>query len=253
MSQPLVSSDRSVYWSVTINNPREDDEENIANARTRGWVVEGQKEVGENGTPHYQLMVNTRTQQRFTALKKQFPRAHIEQARKPTALKQYVHKQETRVAELQVSERYITSNKKLFDMVFDYLEGCEPPKQYRIMVGEERPYDPEFFKILDAFDHACCYLIRQGYYNVETMAVNPQVRSAIQKFWTAMLYRRQVDRQTDRQAELFSQQESINAEATEEVYENQSGETSEGDDDSSSQEDGSGDESDDFDSGEEFD
>lgn len=201
MNATTISDNRSIYWSLTINNPREDDDENIAMARQRGWIVEGQKEVGENGTPHYQLMVNTRTQQRFTALKKQFPRAHIEPARKPTALKQYVHKQETRVAELQVSERYITSNKTLFDKVFDYLESCEPPKECRIMVGEERPYDPERFVILEAFDSACSYLIRQGYYNVETMAVNPQVRSAISKFWTAILFRRQVDRQTDRQQE----------------------------------------------------
>lgn len=195
------SDNRSIYWSLTINNPREDDEENIAMARQRGWVVEGQKEVGENGTPHYQLMVNTRVQQRFTALKKQFPRAHIEAARKPSALKQYVHKQETRVADLQVSERYITSNKRLFDMVFDYLEGCEPDKEFRIIVGETTPYDPERFEILRAFDDACAHLIMKGYYNVETMAVNPQVRSAISKFWKSILYRRQVDRQTDRQQE----------------------------------------------------
>lgn len=199
MNATTSSDNRSIYWSVTINNPREDDEENIAMARSRGWVVEGQKEVGENGTPHYQLMVNTRTQQRFTALKKQFPRGHIEAARKPAALKAYVHKSETRVAELQVSERYITSNKTLFDMVFDYLEGSEPDKEFRIMVGETVPYDPERFEILRAFDDACAHLICRGYYNVETMAVNPQVRCAITKFWKAILYRRQVDRQTDRQ------------------------------------------------------
>lgn len=53
-------SDRSIYWSLTINNPNPSDEENIATARQRGWVVEGQVEAGEqNGTPHYQLMVNT--------------------------------------------------------------------------------------------------------------------------------------------------------------------------------------------------
>lgn len=204
MNATNSSDNRSVYWSVTINNPREDDEENIATARARGWVVEGQKEMGQNGTPHYQLLVNTRTQQRFTALKKQFPRAHIESARKPAALKQYVHKQETRIAELQVSERYLTSNKRLFDLVFDYLEGTEPDKEFRILVGERVPYDSKRFEILAAFDDACRHLIEQGYYNVETMAVNPQVRCAISKFWRAILYRRQVDRQTDRQQQIVS-------------------------------------------------
>jgi hypothetical protein len=103
-------SDRSIYWSVTINNPNEGDEEAIANARQRGWIVEGQKECV--GTPHYQLCVNTRTQQRFTALKKAFPRGHIEAARNPKALKQYVHKEETRVAELPNSEKYLSSQKQ---------------------------------------------------------------------------------------------------------------------------------------------
>lgn len=201
-------SDRSIHWSVTINNPKSDDEENIASARQRGWIVEGQKEVGENGTPHLQLLVNTRSQQRFTALKKQFPRGHIEVARNPKALKNYVHKEETRVAELSISDRYVTSQKRLWELVVDYLEGGEADKQHRITIGEDSPYSSNFNE-LKAFDCAVDHIIRCGYHGVESMAVNPQVRSAWQKFCWAIVARRQQDRQTDRQAELFSQSISI--------------------------------------------
>lgn len=201
-------SERSVHWSVTINNPKPDDEENIAMARQRGWVVEGQKEVGENGTPHYQLMVNTRTQQRFTALKKAFPRGHIEAARNPKALKQYVHKEETKVSELTISDRYVTSQKRLWELIVDYLEGCDADKKYRIVIGEDSPYS-ERFDPLEALDHAVAKLIRDGWHGVESMAVNPQVRSAWQKFCWAIVYRRQKDRQTDRQDELISQHVDI--------------------------------------------
>lgn len=202
-------SDRSIYWSVTINNPRSDDEENIATARSRGWIVEGQKEEGQNGTPHYQLSVNTRTQQRFTALKKVFPRAHIEAARNPRALKQYVHKEETRVSELPNSDKYVTSQKRLWELVVDVLESGEPPKEHRIEVGTDTPYWSHKFDALKAFDYACDLLIRQGYHCVETMAVNPQTRSAFAKFWSAIVARRQQDRQTDRQTELISQSVDI--------------------------------------------
>lgn len=208
-------SDRSIYWSLTINNPNPSDEENIATARQRGWVVEGQVEAGEqNGTPHYQLMVNTRVQQRFSALKKVFPRARIEAARNPAALKQYVHKVETRVAELPNSARFLTSQKQLWDLVVDELESAEPPKKYRIRFGEEEPYDEDRFDALEALDYAADQLIRKGYYCVETMVVNPQTRSAFQKFWKAIIVRRQIDRQTDRQNQIKSVTEDITDDAS---------------------------------------
>lgn len=228
------TSDRSIYWSVTINNPRDDDEENIAMARRRGWTVEGQQEVGKEGTPHLQLLVNTRTQQRFTALKKAFPRAHIEMARNPKALKQYVHKEETRVAELTNSEKYVSSQKQLWSLAVDVLESDAIPKEYRILAGEDRAYHDRFDP-LTALDYACDVLIRRGFYCIETMAVNPQTRSAWVKFWRAIIARRQQDRQTDRQAELFSQQVDIPVEDGEDTEESQSS-------DGSSWQDGEGDE-----------
>jgi len=248
-------SDRAIHWSVTINNPRDDDEENIATARARGWIVEGQKEVGENGTPHYQLYVNTRSQQRFTALKKVFPRGHIEIARNPKAVKQYVHKEETRVAELPNSDRYVTSQKRLWELVVDELHGGDIPKKYRIDGATDEPFDEGRFVPLEAFDCACDRLIRKGFHCVETMAVNPQVRSAWKTFWSSIIARRVLDRQTDRQPEIFSDEVSIpvydgednegrndSAERSsdgEEVTDNQSDEESEGSSDGGHDEGGS--------------
>lgn len=201
-------SERSIYWSVTINNPNSGDEECLALARQRGWIVEGQIEVGNNGTPHYQLLVNTRSQQRFTALKRVFPRGHIEAARRPSALKNYVHKTETCVSELPNSEKFISSQKQLWNLVVDELELNDADKKYRIQFAEDRSYADDFDP-LKALDYACDRLIRRCFYCVETFAVNPQVRSAWLKFWRAIVDRRQQDRQTDRQAELLSQHVDI--------------------------------------------
>jgi len=43
---------RATCWSLTINNPTKSDEEWIQQARQKGWQVEGQKEVGAEGTEH---------------------------------------------------------------------------------------------------------------------------------------------------------------------------------------------------------
>jgi len=89
-----MSDLRSSHWSVTINNPTPADYEQMEIARQKRWQVAGQLEKGEEGTEHLQLYVHT-PQVRFAAVKKQFPRAHIEAARNPAALKQYVQKEET--------------------------------------------------------------------------------------------------------------------------------------------------------------
>lgn len=67
------------------------------------------------GTPHYQLMVKT-PQMRFSALKKQFPRAHIDEARNAQALQQYVHKEETRIGTLVEENEYYPSLAKMWDL-----------------------------------------------------------------------------------------------------------------------------------------
>jgi hypothetical protein len=190
-------SDRATCWSVTINNPLPADDENIALAKQKsGWKVEGQLEKGENGTPHYQLMVKT-PQVRFGSIKKAFPRAHIEPARNVKALAEYVHKSDTKVAELPVNDKY-PSLTVLWDLFDIYLKtSCE-------VISNDQDDRLRQFD-----DFIACY-IELGYH-VETMGVNPQVRSAVKKYGVSLVFRAQKLRRQkiDRQTELISEVESI--------------------------------------------
>jgi len=187
------TKERATCWALTINNPTEADEECIALARQKGWKVDGQMERGESGTLHYQIMLKT-PQVRFSAVKKAFPRAHIEQARKPVALAQYVHKVETRVGELAKGDELYPSLSKFWDLILGQLEF---DYAFHIDKDDVTTLADEWFS-LDLFDSWCRNLIEKGYH-VETMAVNPQVRSAWLKFGPALVYRSLADR--DRQTD----------------------------------------------------
>jgi len=66
-------------------------------------------------------MVKT-PQVRFSAVKKAFPRAHIEVARNPAALATYVSKEETRVGQLPGKSELYPSQAKTFGMFVDWIE-----------------------------------------------------------------------------------------------------------------------------------
>jgi len=195
-------SDRATSWSVTINNPTSKDEEEIALARQKGWKVEGQLEQGENGTPHYQLLVKT-PQVRFSAVKKAFQRGHIEVARNVAALEQYVNKEETRIGALQQTNDKYPSLQKLWDMMAEWLENHGK-------WGNLKWLDLHRDDWLPVFEDFIGDMIVKGYV-VETLAVNPQVISSIKKFGFHIITRsinrkldsvdRQTDRQTDSQAD----------------------------------------------------
>lgn len=182
-------TDRATCWSVTINNPTVDDDTAINTARQKkGWQVIGQKEIGKEGTPHYQLMVKT-PQTRFSAMKKTFPRAHIEIARNVKALETYVNKEDTRVGEIPTSEFYPNLEKYWF-LVCNLIP--------RHVVSDVTPtYEDDMLRHLDV---AAARLIRKGYH-VETLTVNPQIRSSWKKFALYIHERcsREIDRQTDSQ------------------------------------------------------
>lgn len=188
-----MSTTRATAWSVTLNNPTASDEECINVARQKGWKVEGQLERGASGTPHYQLMVTT-PQVRASAVKRAFPRAHIEVARNAAALKQYVHKDETAEGDLPTQQEMYPSLSRFWDLIteqfqFDYTGATGNP------CSDPRNCENHWFS-LRRFDDWCSHLIMKGY-NIETMAVNPQTRSAWSRYAVAIVYR-SIDRQ-DRQ------------------------------------------------------
>lgn len=184
-------TERATCWSITINNPGPADDEAVALARQKGWKVEGQLErAPTTGTVHWQLMVKT-PQVRFSAVKKQFPRAHIEVARNASALASYVHKEETREGALPTSQDKYPSLSKYWQLIYNVLSENGPAE-------DEHEWDRMQDKAkLDLLDEASYKLIYDGYH-VETIAVNPQTRAAFAKFARAILVRAYVDSQTDR-------------------------------------------------------
>jgi len=201
-------SQRATCWSVTINMKsvsKTTADECIQLARAAGWKVEGQLEKGEEGTEHYQLMVST-PQVRFTAIKKVFPTAHIEVARKPQALKAYVHKEETREGSLPKQSEFYPSLAKFWDLLIPVLR---PLSEY----GAES-INPK--RRLDQLDDAVRILITKGYH-VEGIGMNPATRSAWNTYNVAItarhenekMRREELDRQTDRQVEFSSEDITI--------------------------------------------
>jgi hypothetical protein len=189
---------RGTCWSITINNPVASDEEAISSARQRsGWSVEGQLEQGENGTPHYQLMVKT-PQVRFSAVKKQFPRAHIQLARNVEALANYVKKDDTRIASLPETSAQYPSLQTMWDMFADWV-----PDHTK---GAYLNFDKDAY--LEIYDKFVSVHIEQGYV-LETMGVNPQIRSAVKLYGASIIARSMLRRQkTDRQTAEFIISES---------------------------------------------
>jgi len=219
-------SQRATCWSVTINLKKvvkSTADECIQLARAAGWKVDGQLEKGDKeGTPHYQLMVST-PQVRFTAVKKMFPTAHIEIARKPQALKAYVHKEDTRVGELPEQNEFYPSLAKFWDLLIPELS---PLMEYGSEVVNPK-------RRLDQLDDAVRKLIAKGYH-VEGIGMNPATRSAWNAYNTAILSRHELeknrreetDRQTDRQTEVSS--DEINIPTTEDASEGSYTESSSG-------------------------
>jgi len=226
----MTSATRATCWSVTLNmkNVKQSScDEMINTARSAGWKVTGQEEMGEEN-PHYQLMVQT-PQVRFSAVKKMFPTGHIEVARNPTALAKYVKKEETRVGTLpEHDEKYVTAS-RLWDMIYQYNEaiGLWDKTNFDSVVcykeHEQRAIerDPLAF-----YDRMIGLFIRQGYF-VDMLATNPAIRSFWKKFWRDILERsRMTDTQTDRQTELISQSVTIpTIDASEDKGENSEGTT----------------------------
>lgn len=100
---------RSSWWSITLNNPTEEDRQTVKGPPPR-WLkmIKGQEEVGENGTHHLQMVANTE-QIRASQLKAWLPRSHIEapksQKHKENLIN-YVHKDETAVANSRFEIRH---------------------------------------------------------------------------------------------------------------------------------------------------
>jgi len=166
---------RSTCWSITINNPTEEDKSpNLPS----GWKFAGQLERGEEGTEHVQAILTT-PQVRFSAVKRHFPRAHIEIARNKSALQAYVNKSETRIGTIEPS--YGMTAFQLTEQILDKWDD-DVFMRFRISKFED-PY-------LAYADMLVKELIRKGASGgIEYVAINPMWRSAWKRFGEAMVSR----------------------------------------------------------------
>jgi len=218
-----MSTARATSWSVTINNPVASDYECIALARQKsGWRIDGEPEVGKEGTPHLQLWATT-PQVRFSAMKKAFPRAHIEIARNITALKTYCGKDGNK---LPSNDDKYPSLSKFWELLCD---NVKPIMDYGCQQSNPQRW-------LQQYDDAVGLLIEQGYH-CESLATNPSTRSCWNKYSVAIQKRTQTEK-TDRQEVLKSQSVTIpTINADEESSEDEaSSQVSEGSEDDGSDE-----------------
>lgn len=108
---------RASWWSLTLNNPTDDDRTIVHNNPPR-WLrsIKGQDEIGgKNNTLHIQMVLNT-DQVRASSIKEWLRRAHIKAAltkEHKANLMNYVHKQETAVPGTQFQHQWREENKSL--------------------------------------------------------------------------------------------------------------------------------------------
>lgn len=220
-------TDKSCAWSVTTNNPTPEDLENWKNAiHNHVWIkeVHGQMEVGEQGTPHIQGMLKTDSV-RISQVKKAFPRAHIEFPTKGAlALQRYCSKEDTRLATLPSQQQsvkvatqkdlqdtlsevvledlyhfhkgiaigyihhvlYMNKGKKSFNKTIVEYGYDTPIPSYRVFEANAEYID----SVADTYiDIAVNKLIRAGYFGIETVICNNQVRNGVKKYLASILIR----------------------------------------------------------------
>ena len=178
-----MSDDRGSCFSITINNPTEAD----TKCDQPGWSLDGQYEVGAEGTRHFQGILKTGKQVRFSAVKRVFPRAHIEVARNKKALEKYVKKDETRVGEFAGTA--IPNMFQFQDTISGVFDMDEINRRW---MDEEisKLYKQDINEIALAYiDELVAQHVVQGGRGLEFIAINPMWRSSWKKFWRSIITR----------------------------------------------------------------
>lgn len=190
------SDSRGSYWSITINNPTDDDNQRWSSLGNEPWVkkCDGQLERGEEGTLHLQGYVQTAHGRFLSKIRAALPRAHVEIARNAQALVKYVHKEETRVGKIEaiktagpgdvqheLYQELLYNGRQYFDTwKLDQDEFLWNLTEHEFWI--KRNWE-------QLFDAAISRLIRAGYFGVEFAAANNQIRSAFKKYLPDILYR----------------------------------------------------------------
>jgi len=182
-------------WSLTINDKDGVLEDKDIQCAIPGWKLEGQWEIGNSGTRHFQGYLNT-PPVRFSAVKREFPRAHIEIARDVGALKAYVHKDETRVSGFQPNNvPNMFDFQRTVSAKWDWEEFNEFIKRRNnvdTVVSAKDILMPDDLA-MEYLDSIVSDLIEEGAIGIEFIAINPMWRSSWKRFWKAILRRNKID------------------------------------------------------------
>lgn len=153
------------------------------------WVREttGQLEQGENETTHIQGMIRTEYGRWFNKLRAALPRAHIEPAKNPVALAQYVQKEETRIGSIPTAK--VATQATLQERVYVQLAMKRTEDD-----GSMEDYIRENAVTIRAnadaiIDEGVRSLIVDGYFGIEFVMSNNQVRGAFRRYLPEILMR----------------------------------------------------------------
>lgn len=208
MSSETTGGAKARNWSITINNPTAEDYAQIEQLKAKSWCKgwDGQLEKGDNGTPHIQAALKTDSV-KFSMVKRVLARAHIEPARNAVALRQYVHKEETRVATMpsiraaslgDIQRELLTVVQSHLSHKGQWFEHVPSGKKF---VKKYIETDDDFEMVLRKnawyihetkaamFDESINNLIRQGYYGAEMYGANNLTRSSILKYFESIVIR----------------------------------------------------------------
>lgn len=193
----MTSADRATCWSITQQvQSTEEGKLFMEQMVPPGWHLTGQVEVAPTtGQLHLQLMLRT-PQVRFSAVKKQFPKAHIEQARDRRALATYVQKDETRVMAMEQPETpTIWQFSEMVANRVDIAELVEHVRAFRSAPPTETLYwdDAAGEEILRYIDILVGRFVHEGVRGAEYMGVNPMFRSAWKTYGRSLILRK-IDR-----------------------------------------------------------
>lgn len=172
-------TERSRYWSITINNPTPED---LAPLLPSGWEMIGQIEKGSEGTRHYQGMLHT-PQTRFGTVKKVLPRAHIEVARNKAALLKYVQKEDTRIEEVNTIKSEIPS---LFGYLHEVAAAWDEEEFQGMRTGDDEKMEDMALRYVNLLVSRDIESGRQG---LEYIAINPMWIKAWKTFYRPLVKR----------------------------------------------------------------
>lgn len=202
---------RGSWWSLTLNNPTDDDFGKVKGPPPR-WLkmIKGQEETGESGTHHLQMVINTDFI-RASQIKEWLPRAHMKLCKtaqhKDNCLK-YVEKSETSIEgtrfqfqHRQESEQMTMAGSmlKLAEYAFsdEYIRNCMKRRNYNeegkdigaVYKNREEVLTEEYWTIVN--------MILMDNENLVALYTQPQYLRAWLKTRAVWISKFNIDRQTD--------------------------------------------------------